>query len=301
MWKKLKFVSPSVGAVSHAQLPTPLILSDRVRVYFAGRDAMQRSSVYFTDIALDDEHVSVAGTSCAPLLSPGDIGTFDEHGVFPSSVVEVGGVFRMYFIGWNQGAEAPLFYASIGIAESVDGVNYVKRDDINPILARGPHDPCLVTSPDVYRDGDRWRMTYVSGVRWSRTAAGRLRSHYHVKSAQSDDGLIWQRGGNVAIDFQNGETNLARSSVLKVGDRDYRMWYCFVHPEIGKYRVGYAQSADGERWTRDDANAGIGLDDKHATEMICYPKVFQYSGQTYMLYNGDGFGRDGFGVAIFRD
>jgi hypothetical protein len=31
--------------------------------------------------------------------------------------------------------------------------------------------------------------------------------------------------------------------------------------------------------------------------MVCYPHVFEQGGNRYMLYNGDGFGRTGFGLA----
>jgi hypothetical protein len=32
--------------------------------------------------------------------------------------------------------------------------------------------------------------------------------------------------------------------------------------------------------------------------MQTYPCVFDHNSQRYMLYNGDGFGRTGFGLAI---
>ena len=34
--------------------------------------------------------------------------------------------------------------------------------------------------------------------------------------------------------------------------------------------------------------------------MLCYPHVFACGGQMYMLYNGNAFGRDGFGVAVME-
>jgi hypothetical protein len=35
--------------------------------------------------------------------------------------------------------------------------------------------------------------------------------------------------------------------------------------------------------------------------MLCYPHVFRCEGRVYMLYNGNAFGRDGFGVAVLED
>jgi hypothetical protein len=34
--------------------------------------------------------------------------------------------------------------------------------------------------------------------------------------------------------------------------------------------------------------------------MQCYPHVFQLDGAVYMLYNGNEFGRAGFGMAILE-
>jgi hypothetical protein len=34
--------------------------------------------------------------------------------------------------------------------------------------------------------------------------------------------------------------------------------------------------------------------------MICYPAVFELNGNTYMLYNGNGYGKTGFGIAILE-
>ncbi len=302
-WRKIGFFeSPTNGPAwrhSHCQLPTALVLSDKhVRVFYASRTAQQRSHIGFTDLLFGDnpESFTIGRVADTPVMTPGPVGHFDEHGVYPSCIVTHEGRHYMYFIGWNQGVEAPLFYASIGLALSDDGLNF-ERVSPAPIMSRSEHDPCLVTSPHVYIENGVWRMTYVSGIGWWRNEKGTLQSTYHIKSAYSSNGVEWTRHGRVAIDFESGETNLARSAVLKVGDADYRMWYSRVHRDLGKYRIGYAESTDGDTWMRKDALAGIGLDDSFAKEMICYPNVFTVGRETYMLYNGDGYGRAGFGIA----
>ena len=37
------------------------------------------------------------------------------------------------------------------------------------------------------------------------------------------------------------------------------------------------------------------------SETISHPHVFIHDGKKYMLYNGNGYGRDGFGLAIVDD
>ena len=304
MWKKIAFYALPDGrparAHSHAQLPTALVLSNKVRIFFAARNLQQHSSVDFVDMSLDGEQVSFSAYSEQAVLTPGGIGTFDEHGVFPASVVKHNDKYYLYYIGWNQGVEAPLFYASIGLAVSDDGEHFVKHS-VAPIMSRSVHDPCLVTSPHVYIDRGVWRMTYVSGTAWSRKPDGTLQSHYHIKYAESANGIDWQRDGSVAIDFASGETNIARSWVTKFADDAYRMWFSFVSAKIGRYRIGYAESRDGKCWQRHDAMAGIDVDDGEARDMICYPCVFEFAANRYMVYNGDSFGKNGFGVAVWVD
>lgn len=282
--------------VSHAQLPTVLCFPDFVRVFFAVRDERQYSSIYAVDLSLNGNEVSVVSKTPTLCLQPGAIGGFDEHGVFPASIIRIDSRYHLYYIGWNKGATPPLFYAAIGLAVSDDGV-FFKRVSAAPLMSRSEYDPCLVTSPHIYKDGEQYRMTYVSGVKWTREAHG-LQSHYHIKHATSLNGIEWLREGRVAIDFAPGETNIARSAVMKNGDEDYEMWFSFVGPQSGKYRMGYASSKDGWAWHRDDSQAGIDADSDECSEMICYPCVFDFKGNRYMLFNGNSFGRDGFGVAL---
>lgn len=302
-WKKIQEVrvadynSSLYG--SHMQLPTPLVLGEnRVRVFFANRGQEQKSYVFYIDLLYDDakSQFSVIDAPKGPVLMPGDIGCFDEFGVFPSSIVKHDDCFYMFYIGWVRGFEAPMFYASIGLATSVDGAVFTKCGKA-PILARSEHDPCLVTSPHVFRDVDVWRMTYVSGTKWDRNPQGALQSHYHIKSTSSSDLQNWQSTGDISIDYRKNETNIARSTVVKLKDT-YHMWFSYVAEGIKQYRIGYATSSDFKNWKRDDKKTTIQLDSELCQKATCYPATFFLNGKYFMLYNGDNFGIDGFCIAI---
>ncbi len=141
-------------------------------------------------------------------------------------------------------------------------------------------------------------MSYVSGVKWSRNEDGTLQSYYHIKLAEGSGPREWRRNGCIAVDFGPGETNIARSVVITGGLIPYRMWFSYVHSSIKKYRIGYAESVDGELWVRKDEKAGISLDDEHCREMVCYPAHFRMDGKDFMVYNGDSFGKSGFCIAV---
>ena len=74
------------------------------------------------------------------------------------------------------------------------------------------------------------------------------------------------------------------------------MWYSY---RGARYRIGYAESADGLTWTRHDDRgllpSGAGWDG----DMVEYPWLFDWAGRTYMLYNGNDYGGTGIGLAVW--
>jgi len=301
VWEKLGLVFVPDGKLpwmrTHASLPVPLHLEgDTFRVFFASRDEHNRSSICSLVLELQPTP-RVVSVDQQPALSPGPLGCFDDHGVYPASLAKAGDRWHLYYIGWNPGARGPLFYSSIGLATSDVRGDRFERASPAPIMARSRWDPCLVTSPCVRFDDDRWRMWYVSGFRWTEDAEG-MHSYYHIKYAESPDGIDWRRDGRVCIDLMGEERNIARPCVVNDAGQ-YRMWYSY---DAGRgYRIGYAESEDGLRWTRLDDRAGIapsaaGWD----ADAQAYPWVFSHAGVRYLLYNGNGFGRTGFGLAVAR-
>jgi hypothetical protein len=117
-----------------------------------------------------------------------------------------------------------------------------------------------------------------------------------IKYAESMDGMIWQRTGTIAIDFKSAEEYaISKPCVLKENGR-YKMWYSYRGTA---YRIGYAESEDGIHWTRMDDQVGIDVSESGwDSDMIEYPHVFDHQGRRYMLYNGNEYGRTGFGLAI---
>jgi hypothetical protein len=63
--------------------------------------------------------------------------------------------------------------------------------------------------------------------------------------------------------------------------------------------MGYAVSADGRSWKRCDDQAGIDISPSGwDSEMIYSAAVEATEYGTYLFYNGNGYGRTGFGWAL---
>jgi hypothetical protein len=140
-------------------------------------------------------------------------------------------------------------------------------------------------------------MWYASGVRWTPTDTG-PKHEYRIVYAESNDGLSWRPTGRTCIDFESAEEYaLARPCVVRDPDR-YRMWFSCRGTA---YRIGYAESDDGLVWERDDAAGG--LRPSPATwesTSVEYPCVFDHAGRRWMLYNGNGYGETGIGLATLE-
>jgi hypothetical protein len=298
-WKKLgKVFSPS-GEVewmhSHASVPiAEHVESDVFRIYFSSRDTRNRSHTGFVvvDISRPDKILDI---SASPVLSPGRLGEFDDSGAMATWLTRTGSSRFLYYIGWNLSVTVP-FRNSIGLAVSNNQGPYLRYAD-GPILDRTMHEPHFCASCCVIPDGDLWRMWYLSCTGWSQVN-GKPQHHYHIKYAESDDGIHWRRDGLVAIDYAHGkEYAISRPSVIR-DDDCWKMWYSF---RGNAYRIGFAESQDGKQWSRRDDAAGIDVSTSGwDSEMIEYPFVFDHRGQRFMLYNGNGYGQTGFGLAVLE-
>ena len=160
-----------------------------------------------------------------------------------------------------------------------------------PLLDRSEEDPYSLSYPWVTRSPEGWRMWYGSNLSWGPQQAS---MHHVIKHAWSPDGLRWHRNTDVCLDLNPGEIGLSKPCV-HVDQGRYRMWYA-IRGE--RYRIGYAESADGLRWTRlDHALAWHGSPGDWESDEQAYPCVIRHHQEWYMLYNGNRYGATGFGWA----
>lgn len=286
--------------ITHAQSPfVERSENNLYKVHFAGRDRLNRARSGFAIVEFSDAP-HVLSIFPEPTLAIGRLGCFDDCGVMPSCIVDFNGKKYMYYTGWKQEVTTP-FSFFIGLAISEDGGNTYKRYSMAPVLGRTKDDPYLTCSPWIIKEKGIWRMWYVSGTGWEVKGDDLKPLHsYHIRYAESQDGLDWVSEGKSYIDFKENEYALARPVVYKEKGK-YLMFYSF-RGGLRTYRAGYAESTDGLSWSRRDEEVGIDVSEEGwDSEMICYPFVFKHNGRTYMLYNGNGYGKTGFGYAMLDE
>lgn len=288
-----------------AQVPTVEILNDKVwRIYYGSRNANIHSSIGYFDVEAGNPE-NVLYRHPEPVFTRGELGTFDELGVNPSCFFKDGDVKYMYYIGYNVTKTLP-YHNGIGIAVWNESKHLFERVSQGPLFERTLKEPFFNASSCVIKEGDLWRIYYLSTTKWVMPeGANRAEPFYHIKYAESKNAFDWVREGQIAIDYKDEyEAGLARPFVLKIGNK-YHMWYSrrnllgYKTDKNASYRIGYAHSDDAINWTRMDEKAGIDISDEGwDSEMICYPCVVEWGDKLFLFYNGNGFGRTGIGYAV---
>ena len=292
---------------SHAQLPIADYLKNSgiIRVYFSTRDKYNRSLPNFIDLDASNPK-KVIKVSKRPILKLGIKGTFDDCGVMPSWVTSFKKKKYLYYIGWNVRNTIP-YHNCVGLAISEDNGKSFKKFSEGPLWDRDYKEPYYSGTCCVLIDDNKWKNWYLSCTGWYKIN-NKLEPRYHLKYAESEDGINWKRNGIVAIDYQNQEeAGIVKASVI-IEDGSYKMWYSYRKlknyrtDKNNSYRIGYAISKDGKNWARMDDVMKMDLSDKGwDSQMLAYPHVVKVEDKLLMFYNGNGFGQSGFGYATLED
>ncbi len=296
------------GCKEFAKSPQAIVFNDFVRIYFSTVAVDASNGKYLSHVAFVDmkknmrDIIRVSDSEVMPL---GDLGTFDEHGIFPVSVVRDGNRILAYTTGWSRRVSVSVETA-IGLAISSDDGKTFQRFGSGPVLSSSLHEPCLVCDGFVRNYEGIYHMWYLFGTGWKRYAPDKPADRtYKIGHAISKDGVEWTKEEAIQIipDRLGPDESQALPTVICIDGR-YHMFFCyresfdFRNTKGRGYRIGHAWSDDLKSWTRDDENPLLaGSLGDWDSDMQCYPHVFECDGRVYLLYNGNEFGRYGFGVA----
>ena len=305
-WEKLGRIFKTSGHTdwmhSHSSVPFALPLDGSiVRIFFSPRDTLNRSYIGWLEININ-EPTKIIRISEKPFLMPGKTGAFDDCGVMPSWISKWKNEYQFYYIGWNVRSTVP-FHHGLGRIKfsSIDEILSESKvqNAAGPFMDRNELDPFYITNPCVIQHKGQLMMWYLSGIEWFGDGK-EMKSKYVIKMAISKDGKYWSRSKKAIIDLRDEhEIALARPSVI-IDDEGFHMWFSYRSKKTS-YRIGYAYSSDGVNWKRD-----LGYSDgPHVSsggwdsDMIAYPHVFIMKDSKYMLYCGNRWSEDGFGIARY--
>lgn len=288
----------------YAQAPSAVIYDTFIRVYFSCRpeptaDGQFVSHTGYVDLSREDP-TQILNVAQEPILPLGERGTFDEFGIYPTSVVKHNDSYIAYYGGWTRCHSVP-FDVAIGRATSNDGIKFSKYGT-GPVLGPSPDEPFVLSGPKIRIFNGKWYLWYIAGRRWI-LSKGRYEPVYKIRMAMSDDGIHWLRYGHDLItEILDGDEAQASPDV-HFRDGKYHMYFCYRHGTDYRnhkrgYRIGYASSNDLLNWERNDDLGGLSVSNVGwDSEMVAYPHVCCVDGRTLMFYLGNAVGKHGFGLA----
>jgi hypothetical protein len=314
-WKKLgKVFNPQevVGRPwlkEFAQAPSVLIFDKFIRVYFSCRPLPDNNGQYVSYSAyLDlnrDNLFEILNISDNPVLPLGEMGTFDQYGTYPISVIRNENQVLAYYGGWTRCESVP-FNVAIGLAISDNDGETFNKAGPGPILTYSLNEPFILSGPKIRIFNDTWYLWYIAGRKWI-IADGKPEPVYKIRVAISKDGFNWTKWDKDLIESRVEENEAQASPDVFYYNGKYHMFFCYRYSTNyrGKekgYRIGYASSEDLKNWVREDSKAGIEISSEGwDSEMISYPHVFELDNDIYMFYLGNQVGRFGFGLAKLED
>jgi hypothetical protein len=297
-WNKLgkifEFNSINNDLLTHASNPLAMHLEDNIfRIFFSGRDKDNKSSVGYADIDIFTKVVKQVSNKTT--FKYGEDNSFYSHGVSIGNIYTINKKDYILFMGW-QIRDGMHWRGDIGrlLLENNDTLTLGQKD---AFMVCDAEDKISLSYPWVMYDEGIYKMWYGSTNDWTSTNDEMI---HVIKYATSKDGENWNKHG-LAIPFKIGEAQaFSRPTVIK-DTNGYYMWFSYRSGDGTKYRIGYAHSIDGLNWDRKKVS-GIGVSKNGwDSEMICYPFVFNHKGKRYMLYNGNDYGKTGFGLAVLED
>jgi hypothetical protein len=276
---------------THASNPLALHLEgDIFRVFYSGRDEENKSSVGFVDVDIVKKKVIKDNNGL--IFKYGSYDSFYSHGVSIGNLYESNNEKYILFMGWNI-RNNEHWRGDIGRLRLIENER-LEITPSQPFMTTDEKDKVSLSYPFVIFHEGIYKMWYGSTLSWTSENGEMI---HVINYATSMDGENWEKHG-LAIPYELGVAQAFSRPTVLFNEEGYHMWYSYRSGKGETYRIGYAHSLNGFHWARKHDQVGIDVSENGwDSEMICYPFVFKHKNHIYMLYNGNQYGKDGFGLA----
>jgi beta-1,2-mannobiose phosphorylase / 1,2-beta-oligomannan phosphorylase len=226
-----------------------------------------------------------------PVLDVGVEGAWDSALVGEPRILKTNDGFQMVYVGQDGtregGGISPFYGYSLGVANSTDGITWIKNE-LNPVIGLTGSEFGMLWHGGVLQE-EAFFIYYTLGS----TRGGRVGQRIFV--ATSPDGITWTPNSDPVIDLgtsgsYDGFTLLA--PIVLVEDGLFKMWYNAISDE-GHMTIAYATSSDGLVWEKYAGNPVFDLGPEAGPY---YPAILKLE-DTYMMW----FSFEGISLAISPD
>ena len=207
------------------------------------------------------------------VLTPGEIGSWDDYSVGVGCVIKDGNSYLMYY----EGNSDPYGYWHIGLATSTDGVNWTKHS--TPVCMGDYNEPQLHPG-SVLKINNQYLMYY--------TFRNPNSYHFHnIGMAVSSDGVNWVKNSNNPILTNSQEwegSGIYYPSVIYENNL-----FKMVYMNTTANAFGMATSTDGFIWNKSNSNPFFTKEqtsNNWAYRDIAYPNFIKLNNEYRIYYSG---------------
>jgi uncharacterized repeat protein (TIGR01451 family) len=240
------------------------------KMWYTGYDGSNPSRI---GLATSTNGVNWTKEAANPVLSPSE--TWEAEGVRAGGVISDGGLYKMWYTGFDSGG-----VGRIGYATSPNGVTWTKYGS-NPVLsvgASGSWEDEDVSWPTVIKEGSTYHLWY--------TGADGVTSR--IGHATSSNGTNWTKDpANPVLDIgpPGAWDWLEAYAPNVVAYNGYLLWYSGgTLPEA--WQTGYVLSSDGSDWTRGEKLIPEGPPGSFDAYSADYPSVIVDGAGFKVWYSG---------------
>ena len=250
--------------------PIVLYENDSYKMWYSG---FVEGGTTFIMYATSDDGLTWNKYSNHPVINPGQ-GTWDGSHVQPGPVIKISGTYHMYYSGFNDQNSK----WGIGLATSLDGINWEKKSD--PILIDDSGWDYQKVASSILYVNSKYYLFY----------AGKNPStnHWRIATAISIDGINFEKS-SLTFSLEptltwEGEYTGYPSVIYE--DNQFKM----IYHSVGGFGIAY--SFDGINWTKFLEESFFPISQSIASpNQIAYPCLIKTENEYRIYYTG--FRQDG--------
>ncbi len=221
-----------------------------------------------------------------PILNPGESGSWDSWAVHPGAVFkDDDNIYKMYYYGYSNQYNQ----WHIGLATSVDGVNWIKYPQ--PVLyATSGWEYQIGSSSLIKKDGIYYLYYF-----------GRSAPNYRIGVATSIDGINFTKyaGNPILTNTVSWEgTGVIYPSVIKENSL-----FKMVYTNSSGTGFGMATSTDGLNWIKSEGNpffTNSNTSNNWAKGKIAFPHWLRLPNETRIYYSGIAINSDKHRIGMMK-
>lgn len=279
-----------------ALVPTPIVIDNFIRVFIGARDNTGISRIGWVDLDLENPE-EILAASQKPVLDIGLPGTFDDNGVVPTFVYRHENKLYLFYAGY-QLLQKVRFTVFTGLAISEDNGLSFKRYQNTPITERTNDEFLFRVIHSIIHENGIYKIWYGAGKSFQ-SGKSKTLPKYDIKYMETTSLLSFPTESQTVLVCGEGEYRLGRPYVI-LHEKIYYMFFGASN-EKTDYRLAFAESKNGIDWTRNDSRLNFKTEnDSFDSQMNAFPSVILHKDKIYLFYNGNEFGKEGFGLSILH-